>query len=478
MSMWQHGEEKEFELVVIGGGLAGLVAALRATELGLRQVLVLEAGKGTAYPCNSRWTMGFFHIAFNDVTSGERHLREVISQATDGSADPRVADCIASNIGRGVKWLAAQGQRFMKAGPLPWMNRVLAPPRVRRTGLHWRNRGGDVLLRRLSERFASAGGLLLTGARAHSLEVTDGRCVGVHARNVDEEIFIRADGIVLADGGFQANAQLVREFISSRPEKLCLRNAGSGMGDGLLMAMKIGAAVTGLHRFYGHIQCLEALTSEELWPYPVLDHLSTAGVVVDKTASRFADEGLGGIYMANAIAVLDEPDSAVVVFDDATWNAIGKQNLLSPNPGAVAAGAKLFSSDTVEGLARALGLPESSLARTVSLHNKCVSNPGEPISPPRSSRFGPPQPIQQPPYHAFRVCSGITYTMGGVVIDECARVLDTAGSVIPGLYAAGGTTGGLEGGGPAAYIGGMSKALVLGLVAAETATASISSFDR
>ena len=472
MSIGQHAGGDAYDIVVIGAGLAGLVAAIRASELSLR-VLVLEAGSGTAYPCNSRLTMGFFHIAFNDVNSDSQHLREVISLATDGAVDAALADCLADNIGRAVKWLAANGGKFMKAGPLAWMNRVLAPPRLRRTGVHWEGRGGDVLLRNLAKRLASCGGRLVTGARARSLKLQDGRCVGVQVSGADDEVFFRADGIVLANGGFQASPELVREFICAKPEKLCVRNAGSGIGDGLDMARRIGAGTTGLHRFYGHVQCLEALKSQRLWPYPVLDHLSTAGVVVDKRGYRFTDEGLGGIYTANAIAALDEPESAIVVFDDAIWNGIGRETLLAPNPGAVAAGARLYSSDSIADLAAELGLPESSLNAAVSRHNGFVSNPEVPISPPRALQLGPPQLIQQPPYHAFRVCAGITYTMGGLAIDERARVLDTAGAPIPGLYAAGETTGGLEGGGPAGYIGGLSKALVLGLVAAETAASSI-----
>ena len=75
----------------------------------------------------------------------------------------------------------------------------------------------------------------------------------------------------------------------------------------------------------------------------------------------------------------------------------------------------------------------------------------------------------RPPFHAFRVCAGLTYTMGGIAVDGRAGVLNASDRVIPGLYAAGSTTGGLEGGGPAGYTGGLSKALVLGLLAGESA---------
>ena len=154
----------------------------------------------------------------------------------------------------------------MKGGPFAWMSRVLAPPRVRRTGVHWKGRGGDVLLRKLAQRLESMGGTLLTGVRARSLEMKGGQCVGLFVQNGSESLCIDARAVILADGGFQANADMVRKFISPRPEKLCMRNAGSGQGDGLSMAIKAGAATHGLHRcsalrplaprIFGLIQCL------------------------------------------------------------------------------------------------------------------------------------------------------------------------------------------------------------------------------
>ncbi|MCL4711966.1 MAG: FAD-binding protein [Pseudorhodoplanes sp.] len=456
-----------YDLVVVGGGLAGLSAANRATQLGLRAV-VLEAGSDERYPCNSRYTMGFLHVAFNATTSGADQLRKVIEKATDGHARPDLAEAFAGNVGRAVSWLGDLGIRYIKGGPLDWMNRVLAPPGVRRPGLHWEGRGGDVLLRTLGQRFKDAGGSMMLGTRARQLMMGGGRCVGVEAVSNGQTVRFAASAVVLADGGFQANADYVRKHISPRPEKLCVRNAGTGVGDGLTMAEAVGAKLTGLNRFYGHIQCREALSTNTLWPYPILDLLATAGIVVDRHGRRFADEGLGGIYMANAIAALDEPDTAVVIFDDAIWSGTGREYILPPNPNAVEAGGTLISRPDLGNLAQALNLPAADLEATVASYNAFVQGRAG-IDPPRSNRAAKPEPIVKVPFHAFRLCAGITYTMGGVTVDGGARVLDQNDGAIPGLYAAGSTTGGLEGGGPAGYTGGLSKALTLGLLAAESA---------
>ena len=104
----------------------------------------------------------------------------------------------------------------------------------------------------------------------------------------------------------------------------------------------------------------------------------------------------------------------------------------------------------------------------VAAYNAAVRS-GDPaaLSPPRSTKSGPPAPIATPPFFAIPICPGITNTMGGIAIDGNGRVRRPDGSTIAGLYAAGGCTGGLEGGGSLGYVGGLIKACVFGLRAAE-----------
>ena len=120
----------------------------------------------------------------------------------------------------------------------------------------------------------------------------------------------RARAVMVADGGFQGNPELVGRYISKHPERLKQRGAGTGRGDGMTMAAAVGAELVGIDRFYGHTLSKDALTNDNLWPYPYLDSLVTAGIVVDADGKRFADEGRGGVYVANAVAQLDDPLSA------------------------------------------------------------------------------------------------------------------------------------------------------------------------
>jgi len=465
---------EQYDLIVVGGGLAGLIAANRASELQLLKIVVLEKGTGEAYPCNSRLTGGVFHIAFHDITAPPQKLEEAIKTAIGGHADPQFGRALSENAGRCIEWLAENGARFVDGGRYAWMSRILAPPSLQEPGLHWEGRGGDVLLRTLAQRLLVRKGHFRSNARASALVVQDGRCVGVIAQVGNENLTFRARAVLIADGGFQGNYDLVRRHISPKPDKLCMRGAGTGCGDGLLMAEKIGAKLVGLDRFYGHVQCREALHSNAFWPYPVLDLITSAGIVVNSHGRRFADEGLGGVYLANAIAALDEPDSAVVVFDHAIWLGPGRDYILPPNPNVLDAGAELLSADKLDALAAKIGIPADALNDSVNAHNANIY--GAAVSnglPPRSLHLAKPHPIKTPRYYALRLCAGITYTMGGVATDTEGRVLNHADYPIPGLYAAGSTTGGLEGGPHAGYVGGLSKASVFALRAAEAAAVDL-----
>jgi fumarate reductase flavoprotein subunit len=236
------------------------------------------------------------------------------------------------------------------------------------------------------------------------------------------------------------------------------------------MAEALGARFTGMDRFYGHLLGREVFGNEKLWPYPILDHLASAGVLVDASGRRFCDEGLGGVYMANETAKLDDPRSIAVVFDEATWATVGADNRFPPTPNDsfVRAGGTVHAADTLDALAAKIGAPADALAETVSAHNRAVEDGGfGALIPPRSNARKTAKPIATPPFRAVQACAGITYTMGGIAIDAQARVLSEGGGPIPGLYAAGSCTGGAEGGPNAGYIGGLSKAVITGLVAAE-----------
>ncbi|HWB48099.1 MAG TPA: FAD-dependent oxidoreductase [Stellaceae bacterium] len=462
-------EPLRFDLVAIGGGFAGLCAALRGAELGLRTA-VLEAGADDDYLCSSRWAGGIFHVSYHDVKLGRDELLAAIDGQTSGAADPELAAAIADDAGRTVDWLARQGASFTQASPINWHRFTLAPPRAAVAGQDWRGRGPDRMIDTLRRRLEERQGRMLLGTRAASLRIERGRVTGIDAEGTAAPLAVAAGAVVIADGGFPANHALFRRHIGPRPDLVLMRHAGTAQGDGLRMAEAAGAALVNLDRFYGHLLSRDAMANDGLRPYPQIDAPAAAGIVVDRAGRRLLDEGRGGIAVANDLARLDDPLCGTVICDTPIWETAGRAAQIPPNPQLLAGGGTLHQAETVEALAEAAGLPPAALAETLAAYNDAVRAGRLPtLSPPRSTRSGPPRPIETPPFVAIPICAGITNTMGGIAIDGHGRVKRPDGAVIVGLYAAGGATGGLEGGGALGYVGGLIKACVFGLRAAEDA---------
>jgi fumarate reductase flavoprotein subunit len=436
-------ESRPIDLVVVGGGVAGLSGALRAAELGLA-VLVLEQGADPLYACNSRYTGGAYHVGYMDVARPTEDIHAALRPRVSGHASPRLVERLCSEAMAGVRWLQSHGVRFIK-GPVEYQHWLLAPPRANRAGLHWRWRAGDTLLRTLETRLDACGGSIRRGVLAERLLIRDGRVEGVVARIGERSASFDASAVLIADGGFQANSDLLRAHVCRDPGALVQRGAATGLGRGLAMAIEAGAMADGLEHFYGHVLSREADRNPALWPWPTLDGLAVAGAVLDGDGRRFVDESLGGVAIANHLARLPDPSKAWVVFDDQVWQVAGTQGFIPPNPFLVRAGGSIIEATTLASLAERLAVREDLLVESLGEMTRGGSR-----------------------WMAIPAAAGITYTMGGIVIDEQARVLRRCCGAIPGLWAAGSTTAGIEGGDNSIYVGGLAKSVVTGLAAAES----------
>lgn len=460
-----------YDFIAIGGGLAGLTAATRAAEKGLRAV-VLEKGTGADYPCNTRWSGGIIHVGYTDPKEPAAAIAAAIELNTGGFTEPALAQVLVADTGRVIDWLRAQGGRFIRAGQVAWQNWMMAPPRPLVAGLDWKGRGPDVMLRTLTQRLLQLGGSIQLGCQATGLIMDQGRCTGVTVTQNGAARRLTAGAVVIADGGFQGDLALLREHMMPVPQQVKQRGASTGVGDGLRMARAAGAAISPLNTFYGHLLVRDSMTNDRVWPYPEMDGIATAGILVNESGARLTDEGLGGIHMANTLARSTAPLSAAIVFDSAIWEGPGRSARIPANPELVKAGGTVHRAPTLAALAEAAGIDADGLAATVAAHNAaCAAGTLTSLTPPRTPDRYRPMPIATGPFMAIPVCPGITYTMGGIRIDADARVLHQDGGVIAGLYAAGATTGGIEGGPKIGYTGGLSKAAVFGFRAAEHAAA-------
>ena len=463
-----------YDIMTIGGGLSGLLTACRAAQLGLRAA-VLEQCSEERYPCSSRWSTGVINIMGLAILADPAQLYAAIIAGSGGTARPDLARAAATNGQRAIDWLGAQGASFIQRGLQKDQpgQQVLAPPRNLEAGLDWDDRGADRLMRALERQLSARGGAVLRGTKAEALIVERGACAGVVAVKNGERLRIDAKAVVIADGGFPANRDMVARYITPRPDRVLCRAGPGAQGDGIRMAEAAGAAIGGFGKFYGHIHHRNAMTMARLWPYPHLDAAAEAAILIGPDGRRFADEGLGGVCMANAIAQLADPLSAHLIIDEAIWRAEPTLSTTVPaNPAMIDSGGPIISAPDLAGLAARIAVPATALATTVKAHNEVVASgnfAARAIA--RSVRKHQPMTIGWPPFHAVPLCAGITGTMGGVVIDLQAQAQTASGAPFPGLYAVGTPVAGLEGGPHAGYVGGLSKALILGLLAAEAIAA-------
>ena len=444
--------------VVIGGGLAGMAAARRLQQLG-HDALVLERGEADYGHNNARISGGLMHLAWRGMDEPPEQLREHLSAETDGEIEPGVADALAANAGRAIRWLADEGVEMRPKGDLPYQRYALYPHRPgtgRRIAPEF---GPDRMMASLYDNFRRGGGRVLLGARGHRISADGDGGWSVGYRLADEEHTLTASAVVVADGGFQGNAELLAAYVGPNAGLGVLRAWPSSVGDGLRMLLALGAGTAGLGRVYGHMVSRDALTNDTLWPYPAMDKLCLVGLLVDRRGERFRHASATGVEQVTRLARTEDPRGFCVVFDDELWETAGRDNPYNtavPNPDLVERGGHLASADDVEALAAELEMDAALLADSVEEHN---GRPGATA-------------IATARFHAARVAPGITFTMGGVRIDGNARVLDVEGRPLTGLYAAGSAAGGVHGGPRGGYVGGLAAALELGLIAAEHAAAA------
>ncbi|MBO9577463.1 MAG: FAD-dependent oxidoreductase [Microbacteriaceae bacterium] len=476
------------DVVIVGSGIAGLTTARRAQQLGL-QVILLDKGAEAPGSSNARVSQGFMSAAYLPLDTDPEVLKAYGREITSGLGREELIDVWAENCARASAWVTDEGVEVDHI--MPGSDQRYLQPFVPGTpGLRFydRTRGPDRAMTMYADRFVAEGGRYLAQTRATSLLTEDDGVVGVVAWGVQGRFEVRAKAVVLADGGFQANADMVRTHIGPAADRVKLRSLASQTGDGIRMGQAIGAAVVNMEWFYGHMLSLDAIDNDDLWPYPAMDGPLKNGVLVGRDGRRVADEdgsGIGltrpamsGIALSNAIAKTADPRAYVAILDSPAWaGSVWKDSpaqylgTFSANPAIARDGGRVFEAPDLASLAALAGIDAEGLVAEVEAFNAAVhaGTTGELEVP----RGGSPRAIETGPFYAIPVVPGLTYTLGGLLVTPDAQVRREDETPIPGLFAVGGTMGGMAGGPLGGYFGGLGEATVFGLLAAERIAADL-----
>jgi succinate dehydrogenase/fumarate reductase flavoprotein subunit len=433
-------------VIVAGGGLAGLVAALRATQLGAR-VTLLEKGD---------WLGGSFIYSSGYVWS-YKDLATFRREAPGG--DPILQKLILERLEAGIGWLEGLGVSALTretGNPLTFGAR-LDPARTVAT---------------LADRITASAGRIILGAALDGLvEDPEGRTIRVRTMVGDNKRTESADALILASGGFAANPELVSRYIIRGPGRMRLRAHPWSTGDGFLAALEAGAlASAGLDEFYGrNLPAPPAdFSPDEL--VEVSQLYGRYAVAINYNGERYTDEAADWSETALTESTARQPGLRAWYVLDAVGlrEHVRDRTVEEMVETAHRTGGTVLQAGSLEELAERLaerGIPETNVLRTLGEYNAAVAGErSDKLSPPRSE---PATPVEVPPFVAVEVAPTITHTIGGLAVDEGCRVLRrTDGRPLPGLYAAGVEAGGVSVGG---YTSGLASALVFGRVAAESA---------
>ena len=423
-----------FEVVVVGGGIAGLSAAVRARELGASVVLLEKApvaGRGG----NTRFAdaqMRFPHEAdeygVRDYTVEAMYAD--LMRISRGRANPELIRTLCENAREGAEWLTGLGLEWEKGYP--------------HTAGYRRSpkSGGAGVVDLLHRRFEGLGGTVSYETGAVDLIVDEARTVtGVRAHSPEGVVDIEATGgVVLACGGFQANVQMRVQHLGRYADSLILRGSRYNTGEGLRMAIDAGAQPAGQWGDY-HSAVLDARSPKIECGVTALYNYQM-GIFVDQEGRRFLDEGedfRDHTYVKFSKHIVEQAGGeAWCIFDQQAYQREEFARAWRP------VGAP-FEAGSMKELAQLIGVPAENLLDTVGSFNAAVQ-PGEydldRLDGKRTEGLVPAKsnwalPLERPPYIAIPVTGGITFTFGGVKCDTTARVIDTRGQVMAGLYAAG-----------------------------------------
>lgn len=446
-------------VIIIGAGACGCVAALAAHDAGAGVLLVEQDARPMGSTGMSQGLIcaaGTKAQAAHHIEDSAERFYDDIMAKTHGQTDPVLARALAEQSGPTLDWM-------VESHGLPWeLDRGFRPAYGNSTyRVHgWRGHGGQDMVDLLHARVADAGIDVLLEARLSDVHVdSDGRIRGVSLTRPDGAVErIGCDALVLACGGFAANHELVAKFM---PEMASARNNGheGSQGTGLWVGERLGAATGDMGSYQGYAMLTDPQGISVPPGVPV-----SGGILVNINGQRFTDETADIAGMVHP--VMAQPGDHVWVVYDARIEALADyipemQALLELNA------AK--QSDSVEGLAVAIGVPADALAETLA---EAHSAQAEGRADALGRIWGKDVPPVAP-YRALKVVGAIYHTQGGLQIDGQARVLKPDGTPLPNLFAGGGAARSVSGPAHWGYLPamGLSTAVTFGRLAGIGASA-------
>ncbi|MGH8690455.1 MAG: FAD-dependent tricarballylate dehydrogenase TcuA [Burkholderiales bacterium] len=458
-----------YDVIVVGGGNAALCAALSAAE-GSGKVLVLERAPQDESGGNSRFTAGLMRVVYNGVddlkqvielspdeiarsdfgTYTEEQFFDDMARVTEYRCDPDLTEILVKQSLPAVRWMREKGVRFTAAWGRQAFNvggrfKFWGGLTVEAVG------GGPGLVDSLTQIARRKGIEIWYRARAVSLAADDAGVHGVVVKHEGRTKTVSSRSVVLAAGGFQANTEWRTRYLGPGWELAKVRGTRFNTGDAIGMALAIGAAPWG--NWSGCHAVAWDRNAPEFGDLAVGDqfqkHSYPWGIYLNAEGRRFVDEGAdfrNYTYAKYGRVILAQPGQfAWQIFDAKVKAQLRDEYRIKQVTKRVA--------NSLEELVKGLEDTNAENAlKEIQAYNRAVRtdipfNPNvkdgrrtEGLAVPKSNWANT---IDTPPFEAYAVTCGITFSFGGLKINSQAQVVSTDGEPIPGLYAAGELVGGI-----------------------------------
>ncbi len=458
----------DYDVIVAGAGNAALAAAVAACNAGAARVLVLEKAPEELRGGNTHFSGGLLRIRFDRVDEilrlapeakeisgfiegiepypGEA-FRADLQRMTEGHTDPELSEILISNSYETACWMAEEGIRFEPAISL---SAVRVGDKIKWSkGAIIRAVNEGVGLSRMWFAAAKRKGVEIRYAAGATRLIQDGsgRVTGIVMRDRSGVHQVTARAVVLGCGGFEANAAWRAQYLGRPWDHARVRGTRYNQGDGLRMALEIGAMPWG--QWSGcHATPINA-AAPPFGDRKLTDKTNRLsyvyGVMINRAGARFVDEGEDQALFTYAKfggMILNQPRAIAYQIFDAKVTGLLEPRYATSEP---------IMADSLEDLVQRLDVDRNAALRTLAEFNAAAGqgrfNPGERdgmaakgLALPKSNWA---QKLDAPPFCAYPVTGGITFSFGGLKVNERAGVIGTDWEPIAGLYTCGEMVGGL-----------------------------------
>ena len=441
-----HNRTYQADVVVIGGGGAGLASAISSMQAGAKKVIVLEklgyVGGSTNVSEGALNAVDDQRQKAQGIKDSYETFYETTMHGGHDKGDPTLVRFLTSHSMDAVNWLESLGVKFndhigAATGSLGQRSHYPATPY------------GNTYIRTFEKVIADSNGkiqVLLDTPAVKLIQNKSGRVVGVVGNNFGSKVTVMAkDGVIIATGGFGANVAYRQKVNTGVWKNIKLDNSigctniqKAAQGQGLFLAQKVGAKLIGLSDIQIH-PCGTPGTG-------LMENIRTSGrnrIFVNSDGNRFVNEGAARDVLANAIFQQKGRTYWIVVnklryptpdFKDRMGASIRNMEAL----GAV------VEAPTLDELAKKTGMNAENLKKAIADYNAVVSGKAKDKLGFVANNKDDKQ-MTEGPWYACRKVPTVHHTMGGIKINVKSQVINTKGKVIPGLYAVGEVTGGIHG---------------------------------